>query len=107
MENPYAEQHFLKRYWCFKPSLIDKDRRLNGDYFKKPTQYWFLNCEPEQNVLFEAIPNNEVSSIWSNGSKENWGTTGASSVKVARSMMHPDYADRFIRQYITEGNNNE
>lgn len=46
MENPYSEEHFLRRYWCYLPSIIDKDRRDNGDYYAKPTQYWFLNCEP-------------------------------------------------------------
>ena len=34
MENPYSEEHFLRRYWCFPPSIIDRDRRMNGDYFK-------------------------------------------------------------------------
>ena len=23
IENPYSEQHYLKRYWCIKPSVID------------------------------------------------------------------------------------
>ena len=23
------------------------------DYFKKPTQYWFLNCEPKNNLIFD------------------------------------------------------
>ena len=31
MENPYSEEHFLRRYWCFQPSIIDRDRRINGD----------------------------------------------------------------------------
>lgn len=103
MENPHAEQHFLKRYWCYKPSLIDKDRRLNGDYFKKPTQYWFLNCTPEQHVLFEALPVNEITGISSPiecMTKEQYTKTGAKDKKTARSMIHPDYASRFIRTYL-------
>lgn len=36
--------------------------------------------------------------------KEDYAKTGAVSAKTARSMIHPDYADRFIRQYITKGN---
>ena len=36
MENPYSEEHFLRRYWCYLPDIIDKDRRENGDYFAKP-----------------------------------------------------------------------
>lgn len=105
MENPYSEQHFLKRYWCFKPSVIDRDRRLNGDYFKKPTQYYFLNCKPEQNVLFEALPVNEIGGVISpikRMAKEDYIKTGTDCRQTARSMIHPDYADRFIRQYITD-----
>ena len=60
MENPYSEEHFLRRYWCYLPSIIDKDRRDNGDYYKKPTQYWFLNCEPKNNLVFEAITYNAI-----------------------------------------------
>ena len=56
MENPYSEEHFLRRYWCFLPAIIDRDRRENGDYYKKPTQYWFLNIEPANNLIWEAIP---------------------------------------------------
>ena len=102
MENPYSEQHFLTRYWCLKPAVIDTDRRDNGDYFKKPTQYWFLNCVPEQNVLFEPLPLNYlmIKNAICNMSKEDYITTGADNVKTARSMIHPDYANRFIRTYL-------
>lgn len=102
LENPFSEEHFLRRYWCFLPSVIDRDRRDNGDYFKKPTQYWFLNCSPEQNILFEPLPNNGIDAKdpIRTMTKEEWTQTGASSCKVARSMIHPDYADRFVRQYV-------
>ena len=54
-ENPHSEQHYLTRYWCLKPNVIDKNRRLNGDYYRKPTQYWFIGCKPKCNLVFEAI----------------------------------------------------
>ena len=60
MENPYSEEHFLRRYWCLPATIIDKDRRDNGDYFAKPTQYWFLNCEPMNNFLFEPLTYNNL-----------------------------------------------
>ena len=60
MENPYSEQHYLKRYWCYPPTIIDRDRRDRGDYFKKPTQYWFVNCEPKNNFIFEALNYNAI-----------------------------------------------
>lgn len=102
MENPYSEEHFLRRYWCFPAKIIDKDRRANGDFYKKPTQYWFLNCEPKNNMLLEAIPYNAIDckDAIRMMSKEDYEKTGAKSKKEARSMIHPDYANRFIRQYL-------
>lgn len=104
MENPYSDQHYLQRYWCLQPSIIDHDRRQRGDYYKKPTQYWFVNCEPQGNFIFEAQANNGLqvkdanrmmsASVWEQ-------ETGIKcSEKVARSMIHPDYANRFIREHI-------
>ena len=114
MENPYSEEHFLRRYWCFLPSVIDKDRRERGDYFKKPTQYWFLNRKPSNNLIFEAYANNALDSIelspkqnyvewkdaWNRRRMEEYAKTGAKNYKVGRSMIHPDYANRFIREFI-------
>ena len=102
VENPYSEEHFLRRYWCYLPSIIDKDRRENGDYYAKPTQYWFLNCEPKNNLVFEPISYNHlgVSDAIRLMKKEDYVKTGAKNMKEARSMIHPDYANRFIRQYL-------
>lgn len=102
MENPYSEEHFLRRYWCYPAAVVDTDRRENGDYFAKPTQYWFLNCEPANNFLFEPITYNHlgVGDAIRLMKREDYEKTGAKSKKVARSMIHPDYANRFIRQYL-------
>lgn len=88
-ENPAGEQHYLTRYWCLKPSVIDKDRRNNGDAFKKPTQYWFIGCEPKQNIIFEALDYVET---------KTWSGLSARE----RSEIHPQYANRFIRQYLLD-----
>lgn len=88
IENPYNAQHYLTRYWPLKPAIIDSDRRRDGDHFKKPTQYWFINCEPKNNMLFEPIEFAEEKVI------ENIRN------QVQRSMIHPQYANRFLRQYI-------
>lgn len=102
MENPYSDQHYLKRYWCIKPSLIDYDRRLRGDYFQKPTQYWFLNCEPKDKLVPDCMVQNFIDCKNANRDmkKEHYIQTGAKNKKVARSMIHSDYANRFIREYI-------
>lgn len=95
-ENPYSEMHYLNRYWALKPAIIDKDRRNNGDIFKKPTQYWFLGFKPTFNIIFE--PLEEVESLTVTG--DLWGTN--SEDKNLRSKIHPQYASRFIRQYILD-----
>lgn len=104
MENPYSEEHFLRRYWCYLPSVIDKDRRENGDYYPKPTQYWFLNCKPQDNLVFEPIEYVaiECKDPIRKMNKQHFSKTGATSKKTARSMIHPQYANRFIRQYILD-----
>lgn len=104
MENPYSEEHYLRRYWCLLPSIIDRDRRQRGDYYKKPTQYWFLNCEPSDNFIFEAQPMNGLPTADANrtmsASEFERHTNIKCTQRVARSMIHPDYANRFIREYI-------
>lgn len=102
MENPYSEEHFLRRYWCLLPKIIDRDRRDRGDYYKKPTQYWFLNCEPKNNLIFEAIPQNSlgVKDPIRMMQKKDMERIGITNKKTARSMIHPDYANRFIREFI-------
>jgi hypothetical protein len=103
MENPYSEEHFLRRYWCYPASYIDKDRRENGDYFKKPTQYWFLNCEPKHNFILEATEWNAIDCKDANRmmTSEHYKSF-ANNMKEARSMIHPSYANRFIREQILE-----
>lgn len=71
-------------------SLFDcfSHRTLRGDNFKKPTQYWFINCEPKFNIILEPITivkYKTVNSCWD---------------KVERSMINPQYANRFIREFI-------
>lgn len=96
IENPYGAQHYLVNYWALKPSIIDKDRTLNGDYYKKPTQFFFVNCEPEQNFIFESVeyskPRNVEHAVGENGLKR----------EVIRSLIHPQYARRFIKMYLLD-----
>lgn len=88
IENPYSTQHYLTRYWSAKPSFIDEDRTKTGDYFKKPTQYWFIGREPSNNFIFESVDIKEHKQVH------------LTKDKVERSMISPDYANRFIREFI-------
>lgn len=95
IENPYAKEHYLSRYWCITPKVIDDNRRDRGDQYKKPTQYFFINREPSNNLIFEAYGNPiENRNIWVKGKDNNEGD------KVKRSLISPLYANRFIREFI-------
>lgn len=96
IENPYSPQHYLKQYWSVQPSIIDKDRTLNGDWMKKPTQYFFIGFEPKSNIIFEPLDyvERQVFKKLRNGEGKKR--------KERRSEIHPQYANRFIRQYLIE-----
>ena len=85
IENPKGTMHYLSRYWALEPKLIDPDRRINGDYYKKPTQYWFINCDPKQNFIFESINYVKAQNVSSAKIK------GVKTRKEARSMIHPQF----------------
>lgn len=93
IENPASQPHYLTQYWPIKPSLVDNDRTKNGDYYKKPTQYWFLNCKPEQNFIFEPIEYTQTHNIADISGKTR---------TIVRSMIHPQYARRFIKMYLID-----
>lgn len=96
VENPATQPHYLTMYFPIKPALIDNDRTQNGDYYKKPTQFWFVNCKPEQNMFFEPLEPVELGNI------ERATSGDDMSRQVRRSMIHPQYARRFIKAHILE-----
>ena len=102
VENPYTQPHYLTAYFPIKPTMLDKDRSMNGDYYKKPTQYWFINCKPQTNMLLEAEDWRSPITI------DNPSINGASRT-TSKSMIHPSYARKFIynniltKQQIKEG----
>ena len=89
IENPYSAQHYLRQYWCIQPTIIDKDRTNDGDWFKKPTQYFFINIKPQFNIIFEPLEYVERKRL-------KWDIRDSKK----RSMIHPQYANRFIRKYL-------
>ena len=97
VENPYHQEHYLKTYFPVKPKLVIKDRTVEGDYYKKPTQFWFVNCDPEQNVIFEPLDFVKTHTIERIGK-----TDDGQSVQVRRSLIHPQFAERFIRSYVLD-----
>lgn len=94
VENPATQPHYLTTYFCERPSLVDKDRTERGNRMKKPTQYWFVNCQPEQNVIMEVLEEVEI--------RRHDFITGGNRTRK-RSEIHPQYASRFIREFILDG----
>ena len=92
VENPYSTVHYLHNNFPYKPTLIDKDRRKRGDYFKKPTQYWFINCEHTHGSTTQIAKKTMTVNSLS-------GHTG-SFCDEERSMISPDYARNFICDFI-------
>lgn len=93
MENPWSEQTFLKANFVAAPPLVDSNRRLRGDYFCKPTAYWYVNCRPTEGRTLHA-------------DKEKRRIIGEKPLKgggicnTERSMISPDYARNFICDFI-------
>lgn len=96
IENPYTQPHFLTMYFPVKPAFIDTDRRRRGDFYKKPTQYFFINCKPEHNFIFVSGSPAETKRI------ETTTGDGKHSQAEMRSMMSPAYANRFIREFLLD-----
>lgn len=88
MENPWSEQTFLKWNFVCAPSYIDPDRSKRGDYFKKPTAYWFLNCEPCNGYTLQ--PRSHGTILKARPSMQ------AGICSQARSEISPEYAYNFI-----------
>lgn len=60
IENPYTQPHFLTNNFALPPAVIDKDRSKRGDFRKKPTQYFYFNCEPTYGESFEPTPKDKI-----------------------------------------------
>ena len=92
VENPYSTVHFLHNNFPYKPAVIDKNRRKRGDYFAKPTQYWFVNCKPTEGQSYQTPK--MIRTV--NGLSGHDG----SLCDEDRSLISPDYARNFICDFI-------
>lgn len=101
IENPYNAHHYWRFNFPNYTKVIDMNRTLRGDYFKKPTQYLFVGFEPGNGQSLTKIrkmqyivkcPSSPVSGMCS----------------AERSMISPEYAHNFICDFILNepsGNN--
>ena len=93
IENPFSSLHYLHNNFLKEPSIIDSDRTRRGDYFKKPTGYWFFNCEPTHGYSFQKPL--KTLRVW-----ESKSAAHAGLCSEERSMISPDYARNFICDFI-------
>ena len=93
MENPWSEQTFLKANFVAPPTVVDMDRTKRGDYYTKPTAYWFINCKPTHGRSFQR-PKEHKTIMTSKGASR------AGLCSEERSMISPDYARNFICDFI-------
>ena len=94
IENPATPPHYLLFTQNFpKPTFVDNNRMLRGDYFVKPTAYWFVNCEPTHGFTYQQDKKQKIISKCKSGIK-------AGVCSEERSMISPDYARNFICDFI-------
>ena len=93
MENPWSEQTYLKANFVKAPDLVDMDRTKRGDFYTKPTAYWFINCTPTHGKSFQR--QKEHKTIMTSK-----GASRAGLCSEERSMISPDYARNFICDFI-------
>lgn len=92
-ENPYSTEHFLHNNFFKEPSVIDKNRMMRGDYFVKPTGYWYFNCEPTFGFSYQN--DKEKKTIIKSKSASRAGLCSED-----RSLISHDYASNFICDFI-------
>lgn len=93
MENPWHPTNFTNHFWFLRTSVIDNDRTRRGDYFRKPTAYWFINCDPTYGFT-EQTDKKRIRILDCKGGIE------AGMCSEERSMISPDYARNFICDFI-------
>ena len=93
MENPYSMQTYLNGNFVLPPAVIDNDRSMRGDYFKKTTAYWFINCEPTNG--YTITKNNNTKKVL-----DAKGSNKVGMCSEERSIISPLYAHNFICDFI-------
>ena len=92
-ENPYSEQTYLKANFIKVPDIVDNNRMTRGDYFKKPTAYWYFNCKPTYGESWQNDKQLKRVDACRGGKQ-------AGLCSEERSMISPDYARNFICDFI-------
>lgn len=92
VENPYSEIGYLHDNFD-QPTYIDINRQRRGDYYKKPTQYWFVGCEMTHGSTFQEP-------TFTMSIRKSKSASHAELCSEDRSMISPDYARNFICDFV-------
>lgn len=93
IENPWSEQTYLKANFIKTPDVVDMNRSLRGDFYKKPTAYFYFNCTP---TYGESYQNDKKQKTI----MKSRGANKSGLCSEERSMISPDYARNFICDFI-------
>lgn len=101
VENPWNEVNYTNYHWFNTPSLIDHNRRIRGDYFIKPTAFWFIGCKPCLGNQSLQAPKRKMRIVKHEGGEDvAKGSRKAGLCSEERSLISPEYARNFIRDFI-------
>ena len=92
-ENPWNEQTYLKSNFLKKPDVVDTNRMERGDYYRKPTAYWFWNCEPTNGFTHQNDKEKKIILQSKKASK-------AGMCSEERSLISSDYVRNWICDFI-------
>lgn len=93
VENPITQPSYLINNFLKNPDVIDNNRMERGDYFRKPTGYWFFNCNPTKG--FTQQNDKPQKTI-----QRTHGVINGNGKYTDRSMISPDYARNWICDFI-------
>jgi hypothetical protein len=92
VENPFSTLGYLTGIQNFpKPAIVDMNRRRHGDYFEKPTAFWFFNFVPTNGNTIQWCKEKDFKVVQNCKSGIKAGICSEE-----RSMISADYARNFI-----------
>lgn len=86
IENPCGTCGFLNQFFPIKNKVVIKDRTTLGDNYIKPTQFFYVNCEPSFNLIQETKKAKTKNIEKAHG--------------FERSIITSEFAENFIKYYI-------
>jgi hypothetical protein len=97
LENPYntSGMTYLENNFM-NPTIIDKNRMKRGDFFIKPSGYWFIGCSPSRAETYQKDKEQRII-------MKVKGSNQKGLCSEERSMISKDYALNFINDFLLGG----